>query len=88
MLINYDLPWNAGLAVQRNGRIMRASSEWKSVVIQDFLIEGSIEERQHALLEQKNAVANAIVDGHGIDSKGGVLLTAGSLRSFLESSIV
>jgi SNF2 family DNA or RNA helicase len=88
MLINYDLPWNAGLAVQRNGRIKRASSTWNSVVIQDLLIDGSIEERQHALLEQKNAVANAVVDGEGINDRGGVNLTAGSLRSFLESSIV
>jgi SNF2 family DNA or RNA helicase len=88
MLINYDLPWNAGLATQRNGRIMRASSAWKSVVIQDILIDGSIEERQHAMLEQKNAVANAVVDGQGINDKGGVNLTAGSLRAFLQSTIV
>jgi SNF2 family DNA or RNA helicase len=88
MLINYDLPWNAGLAVQRNGRIMRASSTWNSVVIQDILIDGSIEERQHALLQQKSAVANAVVDGEGINDRGGVTLTAGSLRAFLQSSIV
>ncbi len=88
MSINYDLPWNAGLAVQRNGRIKRASSTWNSIVIQDLLIDGSIEERQHALLEQKNAVANAVVDGEGINDRGGVTLTAGSLRAFLESSIV
>jgi SNF2 family DNA or RNA helicase len=88
MLINYDLPWNAGLAIQRNGRIMRASSAWKSVVIQDILMDGSIEERQHAMLEQKNAVANAVVDGQGINDKGGVNLTAGSLRAFLQSTIV
>lgn len=88
MLINYDLPWNAGLAVQRNGRIKRASSTWNSVVIQDILIDGSIEERQHALLQQKSAVANAVVDGEGINDRGGVTLTAGSLRAFLQSSIV
>lgn len=74
--------------MQRNGRIKRASSTWKSVVIQDILIDGSIEERQHALLEQKNAVANAVVDGEGINDRGGVTLTAGSLRAFLQSSIV
>jgi SNF2 family DNA or RNA helicase len=88
LLINYDLPWNAGLAVQRNGRIKRASSTWKSVVIQDFLVHGSIEERQHALLEQKNAVANAVVDGEGINDRGGVNLTAGSLRAFLQSAVI
>ena len=88
LLINYDLPWNAGLAIQRNGRIMRASSTWKSIVIQDILMQGSIEERQHALLEQKSAVANAVVDGEGINDRGGVNLTAGSLRAFLQSAIV
>jgi SNF2 family DNA or RNA helicase len=87
LLINYDLPWNAGLAVQRNGRIKRASSTWKHIVIQDILVYGSIEERQHALLQQKTAVANAVVDGEGINERGGVNLTAGSLRSFLQSAI-
>ena len=83
LLINYDLPWNAGLALQRNGRIRRASSTWPSIVIQDFLMEGSIEERQHAMLVQKMAVADAIMDGEGIDTEGGVALTAGTLRAFL-----
>jgi superfamily II DNA/RNA helicase len=84
LLINYDLPWNAGLALQRNGRIRRASSTWPSIVIQDFLMQGSIEERQHAMLVQKMAVANAIIDGEGINTEGGVNLTVGTLRAFLE----
>jgi SNF2 family DNA or RNA helicase len=88
LLINYDLPWNAGLAVQRNGRIRRASSTWPSIVIQDFLMEGSIEERQHTMLQQKIAIANAVVDGEGIDDKGGVALTAGSLKAFLQNITV
>ena len=83
LLINYDLPWNAGLALQRNGRIRRASSTWPSIVIQDFLMGGSIEERQHAMLVQKMAIANAIIDGEGINTEGGVNLTAGTLRAFL-----
>ena len=83
LLINYDLPWNAGLALQRNGRIRRASSTWPTIVIQDFLMEGSIEERQHAMLVQKMAVANAVLDGEGINDAGGVTLTAGTLRAFL-----
>jgi SNF2 family DNA or RNA helicase len=85
LLINYDLPWNAGLALQRNGRIRRASSTWPSIVIQDFIMDGSIEERQHAMLVQKMAVANAIIDGEGINTEGGVTLTAGTLRAFLEA---
>ena len=84
LLINYDLPWSSGTAMQRNSRIRRASSTWKSVVIQDFLIAGSIEERQYQMLQQKNAVADAVMDGTGINSKGGVDLTVGSLLKFLQ----
>jgi superfamily II DNA or RNA helicase len=83
MLINYDLPWSSGLATQRNGRIRRASSAWATIVIQDFLINGSIEVRQFDALQQKNAVAAAVIDGEGINDKGGVDLTIGTLRGFL-----
>jgi superfamily II DNA/RNA helicase len=83
MLINYDLPWSSGLATQRNGRIRRASSEWKTIVIQDVLVTNSIEVRQHSALQQKNAIASAVIDGEGINDTGGVDLTIGTLRSFL-----
>lgn len=88
LLVNYDLPWNAGLAVQRNGRIRRASSEWDHIVIQDLLMRGSVEERQHAMLQQKNAVADAVVDGEGINDRGGVEMNAGTLRAFLSTTSV
>jgi len=83
LLINYDLPWSSGSATQRNGRIMRASSTWKTIVIQDLIVDGSVEERQYDALQQKTSVANAIIDGEGIDDKGGVPLTVGSLKQFL-----
>lgn len=86
LLINYDLPWSSGLAVQRNGRIKRASSKWPSIIIQDLLISESIEVRLHDVLRQKDAVAAAVVDGKGINTRGGVDLTAGSLLSFLDES--
>ena len=88
LLINYDLPWSSGSAIQRNGRIMRASSKWPSIVIQDFLADGSIEIRQHEALQQKSSIADAIIDGEGIDEQGGVPLTIGSLKSFLSLSSV
>jgi SNF2 family DNA or RNA helicase len=88
LLINYDMPWSSGLATQRNGRIKRASSTWETIVIQDFLIAGSIEVRQHDALQQKNSVANAVMDGEGIDSKGGVDLTLGTLRNFILNTSV
>jgi hypothetical protein len=52
------------------------------------LVAGSIEERQHEALQQKTALANAIIDGEGIDEDGGIAMTTGSLKQFLEATIV
>lgn len=83
LLVNYDLPWSSGAAIQRNGRIKRASSTWKTIIIQDLLMDGSIEMRQYESLQQKSSIADAIVDGEGINEEGGVPLNVGSLRQFL-----
>ena len=88
LLINYDLPWSSGAAIQRNGRIVRASSTWPSIVIQDIIMAGSIEQRQYGALQQKSALADAIIDGAGIDEKGGIPMTIGSLKDFLYMSTV
>jgi SNF2 family DNA or RNA helicase len=85
LLINYDLPWSSGTANQRNGRIVRASSEHKSVVILDAIISNSIEQRQYQALQQKNAIASAVLDGKGINEKGGVEMTLASLNTFLQT---
>jgi hypothetical protein len=87
LLINYDQPWSAGLAVQRNGRINRTSSEWPTITIQDILIKNSIEQRQYDMLNQKKIVAGAILDGVGINDKGGIDFTAGSLIDFLSNNL-
>jgi SNF2 family DNA or RNA helicase len=83
LLINYDLPWQAGLMKQRNARIRRASSEWEHVVVQDFIVEGSIEERLSEMLRHKVAVSDAFVDGEGILEDGTISSSLDSLRSFL-----
>jgi SNF2 family DNA or RNA helicase len=88
LLINFDQPWSSGLAVQRNGRIIRASSEWGTVTIQDFLIKDSIEQRQYEMLKQKKSVANAVLDGEGINAQGGVDLTVGSLLNFITTKLI
>jgi superfamily II DNA or RNA helicase len=88
LLVNYDQPWSAGLSVQRNGRINRTSSEWEVITVQDILVAGSIEQRQYDMLKQKGNVAGAILDGSGINSKGGVDLTVGSLIDFLTTKLI
>ena len=88
LLLNYDQPWSSGLSVQRNGRINRTSSTWTTITIQDILIKDSIEQRQYDMLKQKGNVAGAILDGSGINSKGGVDLTVGSLIDFLTNKII
>ncbi len=88
LLVNYDLPWSSGAATQRNGRIKRASSTWPSIVIQDIVVMGSIEERQHEMLQQKNALASAVIDGEGFDDKGGISMSVSSLKQFLQSTPV
>lgn len=81
LLVNLDLPWQAGLLQQRNARIRRASSEWEFVVVQDFLMEGTIDQRIAQMIGQKLALAEALVDGE--DDM--ILSDIGSLRSFLAS---
>ena len=88
LLINYDLPWSSGAATQRNGRIIRASSRFQSAVIQDIIIRNSIERRQYEALQQKNALASAVIDGEGIDDKGGIAMNVSGLKQFLLNSIV
>jgi SNF2 family DNA or RNA helicase len=83
LLVNYDLPWSSGAALQRNARVRRASSLWPHVVIQDVLVADSIEERLHDMLTQKDGVADAIVDGRAISAQGTFELTLGTLSNFL-----
>ena len=88
LLINYDLPWSSGASIQRNGRIVRASSTHATVVILDVLMANSIEQRQFDALQQKSAVAGAVIDGEGINAEGGIDLSLASLNKFLQESNV
>jgi SNF2 family DNA or RNA helicase len=87
-LISYDLPWSAGKMDQRNARIIRLSSEFNKVTLMYMLMHGSIEERIFRMLEQKRAIASAIVDGKGIDTKGNLHLGLDSLKDFLVTTDV
>lgn len=87
LLCNFDLPYTAGMAAQRNARINRTASTWPTITVQDFLVANSLEERQYQKLKQKMSVATAILDGKGINSEGGVDLTVGSLIDFLSAKL-
>lgn len=81
-LINYDLPWAGGTREQINGRHQRASSEFAKVYVRDIIMAGTIEERKLAMLEHKQAVAAAIIDGR-MSRSGTVENDLQSLTEFL-----
>jgi SNF2 family DNA or RNA helicase len=87
-LINLDLPWSSGRLVQRNSRIIRTSSTFKNVTLINMLMQGSIEERQYDMLTAKKQIAEAILDGKGIDMEGKLTLNLATLTTFLQTSEV
>lgn len=87
-LINYDLPWSAGALGQRNGRIMRLSSQFDTVHFINVIMENSIEDRQLSMLLQKQAIASAVLDGKGVDLRGRLNLNLDSLRTFMQDAAV
>lgn len=87
-LISYDLPWSSGKLEQREARIIRLSSQFPHVTIATFVMQGSIEERQYEMLQQKRSINEAFIDGKHHDFKGGFDITLSSLSSFLRDSKV
>jgi len=85
-LISYDLPWSSGKLEQREARIIRLSSEFPHVTIATFVMQGSLEERQYDLLQQKKTINEAFVDGRHVDHDGALDLTLDSLSRFLRES--
>ena len=88
LLINYDLPWASATAMQRNSRIIRASSDWSQVRIERYLMDGTLELRQWDALQYKQDVSNAIIDGGRTDDRGNVLSTVTALREILSACLV
>jgi len=87
-LISYDLPWSAGAYAQRQSRIIRLSSRWPRVTLLTVQVTGSIEEYQYKLLAQKRKVADAVIDGKGINPRGRLTLDLQSLSEWLRESLV
>lgn len=86
-LISYDLPWSAGKFDQREARIVRLSSEWPEITLISMVMEGSIEEHQYGMLQQKRGISDAIMDGKH-DRKGNFELSLATLSQFLASHTV
>lgn len=85
-LISYDLPWSAGKFEQRNGRIDRISSLWPEITLLTMVVRDSIEERMLDMLNQKTKIAEAWLDGRGVDKQGKFTLTLGTLVDFLDET--
>lgn len=88
MLISLDLPWSSGKLEQREARIIRASSEFDSVIVATFLMQGSIEERLAEMLQEKKMANTLFVEGKGFDASGEYNIDLGTLTEFLRSSSV
>jgi SNF2 family DNA or RNA helicase len=81
-LINYDLPWASGKADQRNGRHVRASSQFKNVHIENMITEDTTEVWKRDVLNFKRRIGSAILDGKG-HHRGVVENQVASLSTFL-----
>lgn len=86
-LINYDIPWSAGQADQRNGRHVRASSEFSKVFIRNMIVKGSVEERKLRILSRKRRLASSVLDGAGHDDYGRIDLEGDSLGALLKKTL-
>jgi SNF2 family DNA or RNA helicase len=84
-LINYDVPWSAGKWDQRSYRHVRAASEFEKVYLVHMSMAGTIEDRKLRILKRKKAIASAVLDGHGHDESGSVIMEGDSLRDTLEA---
>lgn len=85
-LINYDLAYSSGRQDQIDSRHVRGSSEFEEVFVHNLLVTNSTEYRNFDRLAFKRAVASAVLDNTGSDSKGRVENDVVGLRAFLEAN--
>ena len=83
-LINYNHPWSAGAADQRNNRHVRAGSDWDEVWILNMLVSGSVEEWKFSVLSLKRKVGSAILDG-GETNDGVIHFDIDSLMTWVKT---
>jgi SNF2 family DNA or RNA helicase len=85
-LISLDLPWSAGKLDQRESRIDRLSSEFDKITLITMMMEGSVENRQYDMLQEKRSIAGAVIDGKH-DREGNLVLNLSTLKDFLIASV-
>jgi SNF2 family DNA or RNA helicase len=78
IMINYDLPWNPMKIEQRIGRIDRIG-QTKDVRIFNFILEGTVEERVHSILDSK---LDLIAEEFGDDKRNDVLTALSDEHNF------
>lgn len=81
-LFNYNHPWSAGKADQRNSRHIRAGSKWDEVWVLNYLTPGSVEDWKYQVLDLKRRVGSAIIDG-APTQKGVINFDVASLLVYL-----
>ncbi len=84
-LINYNHPWSAGKADQRNNRHVRAGSKWEDVWVLNYIVRDSVEDWKFQILDLKRRIGSAILDG-GATNKGEIDFDVSSLLTFLMDS--
>ena len=84
-LINYNHPWSAGKADQRNNRHVRAGSLWDEVWVLNYIVSDSVEEWKFNILDLKRRVGSAILDG-GPTNKGTINFDVSSLLKWLDDN--
>jgi len=65
-VVNLDLPWNPARLEQRIARAWR-KHQTRSVQVIHLVTEESIEQRMQGLLAGKQALADGVLDGRGVD---------------------
>jgi SNF2 family DNA or RNA helicase len=84
-LINFNHPWSAGRADQRNSRHIRAGSKWDEVWVLNYIVQDSVEDWKYQILDLKRRVGSAILDG-GPSDRGTIEFDVSSLLQHLTNS--
>ena len=74
VLVNMDLPWNPAAYQQRIGRIHRFGSKSTRVLVVNFVMRGTIEEKILKVLKRKQKTFDAVIETDGEDDVRGALM--------------